>query len=59
MVKKEQVVKITLRQLITERVLFAVDAQELQNRYQLAESDVNELTDIDLFELYETVVVGA
>jgi hypothetical protein len=49
---------MTLRQLMTERVLFSIDEQELQNRYQLTESDVHELADLDLFELYETVVVG-
>jgi hypothetical protein len=49
---------MTLRQLMTERVLFSIDEQELQNRYQLTESDVRELADLDLFELYETVVVG-
>jgi hypothetical protein len=43
---------------MTERLLFSIDEQELKNRYQLTESDVNDLSDLDLFELYETVVVG-
>jgi hypothetical protein len=49
---------MTLRELMTERLLFSIDEQELKNRYQLTESDVNDLSDLDLFELYETVVVG-
>ena len=49
---------MTLRELMTERLLFSIDEQELKNRYQLTESDINDLSDLDLFELYETVVVG-
>ncbi len=49
---------MTLRELMTERLQFSINEQELQNRYQLTESDVNDLSDLDLFELYETVVVG-
>ena len=40
---------------MTERVLFAVSPEELEERYHVTEDDVHELSDLDLFELYETV----
>lgn len=46
---------MTLRQLLIERVLFAVTPEELEERYHVTEDVVHELSDLDLFELYETV----
>ena len=46
---------MNLRQLITERVLFAVTPEELEQRFQLTENEVQEMTDLDLFELYEQI----
>lgn len=49
---------MTLRQLLTERVLFAVSPEELEQRFHLTEDEVVEMTDIDLFELYEAIYLG-
>lgn len=46
---------MTLRELMIERILFSVTEQELRRDYQLSEDELTELTDLDLFDLYETV----
>ena len=46
---------MSLRELLTERILFAVSPEELEEQYHVTEDDVRELSDLDLFELYETV----
>ena len=40
---------------MTERILFAVSPEELEEQYHVTEDDVLKLSDLDLFELYETV----
>ena len=49
--------KMNLRQLIIERIFFAVTDEELATLYQLKASDIQDLSDLDLFELYESVVI--
>lgn len=46
---------MSLRDLLTERVLFAVSPKELEQHYHVTEDELRELSDLDLFELYETV----
>ena len=46
---------MSLRKLLTERILFAVSPEELEEQYHVTEDDVLKLSDLDLFELYETV----
>ena len=46
---------MNLRQLMIERVLFAVTPEELEQQYHLTEDEVVALTDLDLFELYEQI----
>lgn len=50
---------MSLRELMIGRILFAVSDEELLSRYAVAETDLEELSDLDLFELYESVVVEA
>jgi len=47
---------LTLRELLVERVLFACDEQTLIRDFGMTEDDVEELSDVDLFELYEDVM---
>lgn len=52
---------MTLRDLIIERILFAADEDELRDQYMMEgdlDFELRQLSDVDLFELYETVSVG-
>ncbi len=52
---------MNLRELIIERIMFCADDDELRDRYQLIgdlDDDLSQMSDLDLFELYEEVVVG-
>lgn len=44
---------LSLRELIVERILFAIDEDDLIEQYGLTEDEVAELADVDLLELYE------
>ena len=46
---------MTLREILIERILFAVSEQELMRHYQMTESELLETSDLDLFELYESI----
>lgn len=46
---------MNLRQLLIERVLFAVTPEELEQRFQLVDNEVEQMSDVDLFELYEAI----
>lgn len=48
---------MNLRELIIGRILYAVSDEELQETYQLDEDGLENLSDLDLFELYEEVVL--
>jgi hypothetical protein len=47
---------LTLRELLVGRVLFACDNHTLIRDFGMTEEDVEELSDVDLFELYEDVM---
>lgn len=47
---------MNLRQLLIERVLYAVDDYTLMKYYAMTEHDLQNLSDLDLLELYEEVV---
>ncbi len=50
---------MTLRDLIIERILFAADEDELRDQYHIEgnlDTELRQLSDLDLFELYEEVV---
>lgn len=48
---------MNLRELVIGRILYAVSDEELQETYQLDEDGLEKLSDLDLFELYEEVVL--
>ena len=47
---------MSLRELIIERILFSLSAKELAQEFQMTQDDVFELSDLDLFEMYETIL---
>lgn len=51
----EDKLTISLRDLVIERILFAVSEEELREVYALTEDDILDMSDLDLFELYEEV----
>lgn len=50
---------MSLRELMIGRILFAVSDDELEMRYDVPVNELETLSDLDLFELYEEVVVEA
>ena len=48
---------MTLRELIVERVLFVLTVEELFHRHHLTVDELAEISDLDLFELYEEVCI--
>jgi hypothetical protein len=46
---------MTLREMIIERILFAADEADLQRRFYVGLQEIHEMTDLDLFELYEAL----
>lgn len=49
------ITKPTLRELILERIYFAMDEESLAELYSLHGDDLEQLDDLDLLELYEEV----
>lgn len=47
---------MTLRELMIGRILFACDENELMRDYGMVEDEIEDLSDLDLFELYEDVM---
>ena len=50
--------KQTLRELIIERIFFAFTDEELQTVFGVHPDEVENLSDLDLLELYEETVVS-
>ena len=48
---------MTLREMMIERILFAATEEDLWLMYQVSADDLDSLTDVDLFELYENVTI--
>ncbi len=46
---------MTLRDLITERIMFAVTEEQLMAQHHTTEEGLKELSDLDLFEIFESV----
>ena len=44
------------RQLIIERILYALDEQTMIMEFGICEDELMELSDLDLFEMYEEVM---
>ena len=47
---------MNLRQLIIERIFYAVDEQTLISEYGVFEDELETMNDLDLFELFEDVM---
>ena len=47
---------MTLRELMTERILFAVTEDQLHTDYDISIQEIYNLSDLDFLELYEEVV---
>lgn len=48
---------MNLRELITEYILFAFDEEELMSEFQLTESELADLSDVDLLEIYDQTML--
>lgn len=46
---------MTLREMIIERIHFAMDEDELAELYSLHGDELEDLADVDLLEIYEEV----
>jgi hypothetical protein len=46
---------MTLREMMTERILFAVDEVILATEFDISPDEVSTLSDLDFLELYEEV----
>ena len=47
---------MNLRQLIIERILYAVDESTLIAEYGVFEDELDEMPDLELFELFEDIM---
>lgn len=50
---------MTLRELMTEYILFAFDEQELMQQFQITEDELQDMSDIDLLEIYDQTLLLA
>lgn len=48
---------MNLRELVIQRILFSLSDEELEQEFQITEDDVFNMSDLDLFEMYETIFV--
>jgi hypothetical protein len=49
---------LTLRELMVEYILFAFDEDELMAKFQVTESELPNLTDVDLLEIYDQTLLS-
>jgi len=48
---------MTLRNLMTEYILFAFTEQDLMREFHLTEAELRDMSDIDLLELYDASIL--
>lgn len=48
---------MTLRELIVERIHYAVSEDELREEFMVEPGELMQLADVDLFELFEDVLL--
>jgi len=58
-VSRDKRKSLTMRGLVYERILFALSEEELQEDYSLTPETLRQLSDLDMFELYESIYVDA
>ena len=49
---------MTLRNLMIEYILFAFSEQELIDKFQITEDELNNLCDVDLLEIYDQTLLS-
>ena len=49
--------KMNLRDLIIERILYATTDEQLESMFDISEDEMTTLSDLDLLELYEEVII--
>lgn len=49
---------MSLRELMTEYILFAYTEEELLERFHISEQELSTITDIDLLEIYDQTLIG-
>ena len=48
---------MTLRELITEYILFAFDEKELMEKFSISEEELPDIPDVDLLEIYDMTLL--
>jgi hypothetical protein len=48
---------MTLRSLMTEYILFAFTSEDLLRKFYITESELQDMSDIDLLELYDSTIL--
>ena len=49
---------MTLRELLIERIHYAMEEEELRELYSVHGDELEDLSDVDLFEIYEEVSIA-
>jgi hypothetical protein len=47
----------SLRELMSEYILFAFDEEELMQKFQVNEQDLASISDVDLLEIYDQTLL--
>jgi|Laugrespbdmm15sn_2_1035079.scaffolds.fasta_scaffold02973_10 hypothetical protein len=48
---------LSLRELMSEYILFAFDEEELMQKFQVNEQDLASISDVDLLEIYDQTLL--
>ena len=48
---------MNIRELVIQRILFSLSDEELESNFNITINELDELSDLDLFELFEEVYV--
>lgn len=48
---------MTLRNLMTEYILFAFTEEELLQKFRITEAELGDISDIDLLEMYDQTIL--
>ena len=49
---------MNLRELMIEYILFAFSEEELMQKFQVTEEDLNSIGDVDLLEIYDQTLLS-
>jgi hypothetical protein len=48
---------MSLREMITEYILFAFTEEQLMDKFQVTEDEIYALSDVDLLEIYDQTLI--